>query len=99
MKNGMLKNQGKVPACVSPVNAVHLIISISYLQIRHLRKYLVMSHEGFACSVGRTLLQLVIVSLAKLGVKCEEGWTSTSPCTEHLRPGELAVNRLGFLFS
>lgn len=81
------------------MDAVRLIISISYLRIRHLRKYLVMSHEGFACSVGGTPLLLVIVSLAKLGVKSEDSWASTSPCTEHLRPGELAVSRLGFLVS
>lgn len=100
-KNGMVeevvKDQSEALSCNTPVNAVHLLISISYLRIRHLRKYLVISHGGFASPVGMTPLQLVILSLGKLGVECEENWASSSPCTEHLGPGELAVSRQLFV--
>lgn len=89
---GVVKDQSEAPSCSPPVNALHLKMSISYLRIRHLRKYLVISHGGFASPVGVTPLQLGILSLGKLGVKCGECWASSSPCTEHLRPGELAVN-------
>lgn len=65
--------------------------------IKHLRKYLVISHGGFASPAGVTPLQLLILSLGKLIVKCEESWASSSPCTERLGPGELAVNRLLFV--
>lgn len=50
------------------------------------------------CSLAEvTPLQLVILSLSKLGVECEENWAKSSSCTEHLGPGEPAVDRQLFV--
>lgn len=56
---------------------------------------------GFASPAGGTPLQLGILILGKLGAKCEESCVSSSPCTERLRPGEVAINRqlFGFFLS